>query len=149
VINAINYLPPADGRNTTVHRYAVNRNIIETLHNSFLKSKQQTAKIAQQFKGYTPEETARNIWNYLRTVNYKKDPEALQMVRLPARFVKDNAGDCKSYSLFAAGVLANLGLPAIFRYASYNNETTPTHVYIVTKNKQGQEIIIDGVYKFF
>lgn len=41
-------------------------------------------------------------------------------------------------------------MPIAFRYASYHwLKPTPSHVYVVTKDEQGKEIIVDGVWHYF
>jgi hypothetical protein len=102
-------------------------------------------KDSQNFKGRNEKETAAKVFNYLKTqVNYKADRNE-QNVQLPSAIMRDRQADCKSYSLFTMGVLNNLGIPAKLRYASYANDPTPTHVYVVTNGGT----IIDAVYGKF
>lgn len=143
-------MPPVEGRRTVNHHFALNHNIIDTLHKNYWIALKQTEKIAPKFKGHDAEDTARNIWKFLKEqIRYVKDDSESQDIRLPNRFVADGYGDCKSYSLFAASILGNLGLPVIFRYASYRDNPTPTHVYVYTFDNEGNQIIIDGVYSRF
>ena len=89
--------------------------------------------------------TASKLFGYLKNqVNYKADRNE-QNVQLPSALMRDRQADCKSYSLFTMGVLNNLGIPAKLRYASYSNDPTPTHVYVVTD----KGTIIDAVYGKF
>jgi hypothetical protein len=59
------------------------------------------------------------------------------------------AADCKSKALAAAAFMQNNGFKDVaLRYSSYNPiDDTPTHVYAVAKDEQGNEIIVDPVYK--
>jgi len=135
----------ADGKNTTIKAGAVNGDIIRTIHSSFSTAVEQTKHIAPQFKGADALESAAKVYRYLRSgIRYKRDPAKYQDIRLPARLVKDGYGDCKSFALFAAGVMANLGYPVTFRYVSYGSDPVPSHVYIVADG-----VVLDGVYKLF
>lgn len=137
-----------DGLETVRFKDAINANIITALESEFNTAVNQTRSFAQKFKGKTVKETAHNVWRFLKShVTYSRDPSEKQMIRLPGRFVSDKTGDCKSYSLFAASVLANLGIPVAFRYASYRDYSkTPTHVYVVLPK---HNLIVDGVYNTF
>lgn len=143
-------LQKPDYRNTLNVADAVNSDIISTIDKNFQTAVEQTKNVARQFEGESAQATAFNIWKFLRQhITYKKDDDSGQLVRLPSRFIADGTGDCKSYSLTAAAILANLGLPVAFRYASYNASPIPTHVYVVTKDESGRTIIVDGVYHDF
>jgi hypothetical protein len=140
-----------DRKNKIVYSNGVNGDIINTIHLSYNRAVDQSRDFAHYFKGATINETAKNIWNFLKqNIIYEKDPEGKQFIRLPRRFYEDKKGDCKSFSLFAAGILGALKLPVNFRYASYDkNNKTPSHIYTTTIDEKGQEIIIDGVYHLF
>lgn len=102
--------------------------------------------IAPQFKGATDTETMRNIWQFLRYhVPYKADGFKKQVIRLPYDLVR-NGGDCKSYSLFTAAVLNNLGIPAKYKLTTYDPaKPNAAHIYIVANDG----IIIDAVFDKF
>lgn len=129
---------------------AINGDIIRAIHKNFSRAVAETKAIAWQFAGKTPLETCYNVWHFLRNeIKYRKDDPNHQAIRLPARLISDGFADCKSYSLFTAAILYNLGLPVYFRYATYRNNEVPTHVYCVVKSFSVPMIIIDGVYKKF
>lgn len=124
--------------------------LIQTINSQVDAATLQAAPYAQQFKGKTAEETARKIFNFLKTkVNYVADPPTRQDVKLPSRLVADNKGDCKSYSLFTMAILNNLGYTAGLRYAGYSFANKPTHVYSFILLPNGQKIIIDAVWGHF
>lgn len=127
----------------------LNKDIIKVIHQSLPAAKAEVKEFSKQFKGASNLETARNIWNYLKKLKYVKDPEGYQFIKLPKKLA-NSSGDCKSFSLLTGAILQNLNLPVIFRYASYtDNDPTPSHVYTITKDEQGNDIIIDGVYTKF
>jgi len=143
-------LPPVKNKSRIDKQDAINSDIIKTIHKNFETAKKQVSKASAQFRRDTAIETAKAVWDFLRDeITYTKDPESAQMIRLPNRLVADHKGDCKSYSLFAAAVLSDLGFPVAFRYASYGSSEIPSHVYVVTKDERGNEIIVDGVWHTF
>lgn len=99
-----------------------------------------------KFKGSNPQETAKNVWEYLKeNIEYKADGYHQKIV-LPARL---KVGDCKSLSLFACAVLYCYYPNNVYlRYVSYNNSKTPTHVYCVLRFPNN-EIIVDAVWHYF
>lgn len=137
---------PTDGKTTVNHINGWNSDIITVIHSNVPAATKQMREVAQTFNKGNEKETARAIWNFLkREIKYVKDPDGYQNIKLPGRFVATGSGDCKSYSLFTASILENLGIPYSFRYTSYGLNTTPQHVYIVTDSG----IIIDGVWNKF
>lgn len=147
----LNKMPRVSGLNRLEQQDAFNSDIINTIHKNLPTAVDQVKNIASRFKGNSRIATAQKIWDFLKTqIKYQKDPAGVQLVRLPNRFLKDGTGDCKSYSLFTGAVLSALGIPFSFRYTSYvPGSTIPTHIYVVTKNEAGQELIIDAVYSKF
>lgn len=107
---------------------------------------QQMKSMSQQFKGATEKQTCRNIFDFLmQNIHYKVDGDN-QKIKLPSAFLREKEGDCKSYSLFTASILANLKIPFSFTYASYNpTDNTPEHIYVTTK----KGCIIDAVWGKF
>lgn len=147
----INFMPSVNGFSHTEKMNAVNSDIIRAIEKNYPEAVEMTKGVAETFRGHSAKQTVFNIWKFLRTeINYIPDPDEKQQIKLPNRFLSDAAGDCKSFALFSAGLLSNLQMSVAFRFASYNffNET-PSHVYVVTKDEKGKEIIIDGVYKKF
>jgi hypothetical protein len=133
------------GKKVVISRNGTNAQLQRAIEAAVPLATQQTKQIAKQFKGRNEKETAAKVFNYLKNqVNYKADRNE-QNVQLPSAIMRDKSADCKSYSLFTMGVLNNLGIPAKLRYASYANDPTPTHVYVVTN----KGTIIDAVYGKF
>jgi hypothetical protein len=143
-------MPASNGRNKINVRDAINPDIIAVIHKNFPVSREQALSAKKEFASDSALESSRKIWNFLKyKIKYVRDPENSQMIRLPNRLIKDGKGDCKSFSLFAASFLSALGLPVAFRYASYGSSPIPSHVYVVTKDENGNEIIVDGVWNKF
>ncbi len=144
-------LPVPLNQNILLVQDALNNDIIQAIHNLYKTGLLQTRDYAKNFKAGSRMQTAKNVWDFMkRKITYKRDPNHKQMIRLPNRFVNDADGDCKSFALFAASILGNLGMPVTFRYAGYRDGSNiPTHVYMTTEDENGKEIIVDGVYRAF
>jgi hypothetical protein len=117
-----------------------NDDIRAALEKAIPKAKEQTKKLAQSFQGKTNKETARNIYDFLMSLQYEADGEN-QNIQLPSSLLKTKKADCKSYSLFTAAILENLGIPYELAYASYSSNPVPAHVYVIADG-----FIIDAVY---
>lgn len=137
--------PNYEGIDSVYKTKADNKDIRDLLEKLVPKAKGQMLEFSKRFKGNTEEQTCKNIFNYLmNNFTYIADGEE-QVIKLPSALLKKKIGDCKSYALFTASVLENLGIPYTITYASYNSNPIPQHVYIVTKNG----CIIDAVYGKF
>lgn len=157
----IKSLYPKPQHRATINAHnAFNRDIIQTLENNFPVAVAQCKQAHKLFKGATPEETAAKIWLYLRNhCQYKRDPDARQLIRLPSYFVnvtnKDGKpfADCKTFALFARANFAAIypELKTAFCFTNYlpENGTTPTHVYCCAQDANGKEILMDGCWPRF
>lgn len=127
---------------------ANNADIITVLEKNFPVAVGQTKDFAKKFKSASAGEAALKVWDFVkRNIKYQRDDDEKQAIRLPNRFVNDRTGDCKSYALFIASVLQNLGYTVAFRYTSYNrNNPKPSHVYVYLPD---DGIVVDGVYNYF
>lgn len=144
--------PRPEFKNRVLADNGYNSDIISGINAAFFPAVAMTRGMAQGFKGATRLASAFNVWQFVKnTVPYKKDPEGLQMIKLPARLLHERelGGDCKSMTLLCASLLKNLGYPVVIRYTSYTADPTPSHVYCVTFDKDNTPIIVDAVYKTF
>jgi len=137
--------PKFEGIDSVYKSKADNKDIRDLLEKLVPKAKGQMVEFSKRFKGATDEQTCRNIFNYLMNhFTYVADGEE-QIIKMPSALLKKKVGDCKSYSLFTASVLENLGIPYTIVYTSYNSNPIPQHVYIITQ----KGCIIDAVYGKF
>jgi hypothetical protein len=137
--------PKFEGIDAVYKSKADNKDIRDLLEKLVPKAKGQMVEFSKRFKGQTDEQTCRNIFNYLMNhFTYLADGEE-QIIKLPSALLKKKIGDCKSYALFTASILENLGIPYTITYTSYNSNPIPQHVYIVTQ----KGCIIDAVYGKF
>lgn len=142
----LNDLPPVAGLKQLNTADAYTGDIIQAIHNAFGSAVEQVGVIAPRFKKSSKYLTARAVWDFLKLrITYVKDTEFEQLIKMPNVFLSDGTGDCKSYSLFAAAIMAANGYPVTFRYAGYRQGSNAlTHVYVISG-----DIIIDGVYSKF
>lgn len=113
-------------------------------------------KISKYFLGADVEETAKNVWEFLKNnVPYYIESSNNQTLRSPAAIVS-MPGDCKSYALFTNGIFSSLqrkgliNVPVSYRFASYkDNVKEPGHVFAVLYPGTKNEIWIDPVLDRF
>jgi hypothetical protein len=130
--------------------------IIDGIVSTHYQYQDEYDKISQYFVGESELETARNIFNFLKSnVPYYIESNNNQTLRSPSAIVA-LPGDCKSYALFANGVLDSLNrkgifqVPLAFRFAGYKNNTRePQHVFAVMYPGIKKEIWIDPVLPRF
>ena len=130
--------------------------IIDGIVSTHYQYQDEYDKISQYFVGESELETARNIFNFLKSnVPYYIESNNNQTLRSPSAIVA-LPGDCKSYALFANGVLDSLNrkgilqVPLAFRFAGYKNTTRePQHVFAVMYPGTKKEIWIDPVLPRF
>ncbi|MEO5681451.1 MAG: transglutaminase-like domain-containing protein [Chitinophagaceae bacterium] len=124
--------------------------IMKEVLQCFEESKMQLENFAPHLKGRSLRITCNNIWRFVKeNISYKVDPPGVQWIKEPVRTWHDKVCDCKSYSIFIASLLHNLGIKGTFRFVSFKaGDSTPTHVYVVVKD--GDSLIkIDGVMPGF
>jgi len=91
----------------------------------------------------------RDIWSFVKSnITYQEDPPKMEAIKSPAMLWDIRVGDCKSFTLFTASILKNLGVPYRYRFAQYRGHRYPTHVYLVA-TLDGQDIIMDSVHHSF
>ena len=121
--------------------------IIQCILNEHEKYKDQYKKISSYFKGFSVEQTGKNIFDFLKNnIRYIIESEDQQLVKSPAAILHTAKSDCKCYSLFGAGVCRELGIPYCFRFASYrSHDKNPGHVFVVIYPGTDKEIWLDPV----
>ena len=132
------------------------KDIVNGIIDTHYKWDKEYDKISQYFVGADVEETAKNVWEFLKNnVPYYIESSNNQTLRSPAAIVS-MPGDCKSYSLFINGVFSSLArkgilnVPYAFRFASYKEGIKePGHVFSVLYPGTKNEIWIDPVLDRF
>lgn len=147
---AAQVMPPALHKDRTWKQDGDTGDIIQAILSAEKWNQDQTAALAPHLKGANTRETLRNVWFFVRNqINYKKDAPGHERVKLPAKTWADRNGDCKSMSVFIAGLLKNLGIPAKYRFVSYTKGAPITHVYVIANPKGERQVIMDAVHPKF
>jgi hypothetical protein len=125
--------------------------IIQGILDTHEKYQDQYNKISSYFKGYSNEQTARNIFDFLkRNIRYVIENEDQQLLRSAAAILYQAQSDCKCYSLFIGGICQSLNIPFCFRFASYRyGQKNPQHVFVVINPDTKNEIWCDPVLSYF
>ena len=130
-------MPAATGAAILKYAKGTTADIITEVMDCYNDTVMQTTEAAKYLTGATDLDSAMNAAKFCDDfVKYKIDPNGVQWVKTPARLFKDGKGDCKSYSILINSCLANMGIPHLFRFVSYDNSDEYSHVYPVA--------IIDG-----
>jgi hypothetical protein len=132
--------------------------IIDALIKNHYKYSNEYDKIFRYFDGGSVEETAYNVWQFLKEdFKYTIEPEKMQILRSPAAILSSNiiGIDCKGYATFANGVMdayrrnTKKDFEIFYRFASYDPfDNTPQHVFSVVE-ENGTEYWIDPVLDQF
>lgn len=144
---AVKYLPVF--LNKKVIHYPMgqgnNDKLVKVLLSLFPLAVSQTKNISKFFRGVNPEQSARNIYNFLRQeITYKADSSLEQRPKLPSALINTGVGDCKSYALFSSAIMYNLYNSSQLEFCSDVSYTNPTHIYGAYNN-----LVIDGTYNKF
>jgi hypothetical protein len=125
--------------------------IIQAIEQAHKVHAPEYSRISSFFNAPTKREIGKKIFNFLkRNVRYVIEPGNRQTVKSPAAILATGHGDCKHYSLFAGGILQNLGVPFAYRFASYKTfDRQPQHVFVVINPGTNNEIWIDPVLPEF
>jgi hypothetical protein len=151
----LNELQPLQGTKNVIVENQSTGDIIEGILETHKRYQNQYDKIYKYFVGSSLNDTCNNIWQFLKdNVKYYVEPQKLQTLRSPAAILS-KAADCKSYSLFANGILdayrrnENKNFDVCYRFAGYTKPKRIEHVFSVCIDKKGNEIWTDAVLKDF
>lgn len=138
----------SDGRNTLLVD-GKNSDILTAWEQCYAQFREQPRELVSELQGYGDiDSKCQAIFGYLLdNVDYKVDADGVQMIKSPARLLRDHEGDCKSFTLFIASCLHCLGIRHIVRFVNFDGGTQYTHVYPVALDEQGYEIILDACEK--
>lgn len=123
------------------------KGIIDVVLYADPRSGEYTREFAKTLKAAKLFDTCKNIYEFVKSqIPYVLDKQGYQWIKSPGRLWAEKAGDCKSFSVFIASCLKNLGIPYGYRFASYDKaDPTPTHVYIYVP-VGNKELILDAVW---
>jgi hypothetical protein len=134
-------------KTTTVYRNGDNPDIIRLLRASYPLAYSDTKTFYKQFRGSNLHDTGYNVWKWIKEHDYLEDGDH-QKVKSVARFDADNVGDCKTYANAGTGIMSHF-TDAGYRFVSYRKNSTPTHVYTIFKDENGNIVPLDACWKEF
>lgn len=136
-----------EGKKEILHQEGNAQDIV----NSVLAEDKIKADVKIFARRFTPDVAGlKKLHDYfLYSFRYIEDPEGKQIIKTPAKTLKDGYGDCKTISITIAAVLKYYNIPYQYNFISQDKEEPePTHVYI-TANLNGRTIILDPVFSYF
>ena len=134
----------SDGRNTFLMA-GLNSDIVKCWQKCYEQFKNQPKDIVRELRGMSTDEACQAIFGYMIDHSYYRlDNDGEQLIKSPARFLKDRCGDCKSYTMFIACCLHCLGIPCKVRFVNFDGGKPYTHVYPVAIDQKGNEIVLDA-----
>jgi len=126
-----------------------NANLDDTLMNIkriAIRDTFHVRELSKNLQGNTVEETAQNIWEFIReNLTYKLDTEGIEELRTPARTLHDKVFDCDDATILTSAILINLGIPHEYRIVAYEQKGKFGHIYPVAFDEMGNDWVIDTV----
>jgi len=107
----------------------------------------QVAELSKKFKKSSLQATTQAIQDFLYWhFQYKRD-EQDQLLRSPScSFAQRFEGiDCKSYSIFGASIVRELGYVSYFRRVSYRQNQPYSHAYVVVPKNQKNSLNFEAI----
>lgn len=138
----------AEHKDTIINRQGKTKDIMQAVVDCYNSDYAQVQELADNLPGNDTLSSCRAVFDFVdKNIKYQIDPLQKQWIRTPARLWSDGEGDCKSFSIFICSCLRCMGIPHLFRFAAYEGNSDPTHVYAVAIDEGGKEIIVDPVYR--
>ena len=138
----------AEHKDTIINRQGKTKDIMQAVVDCYNSDYSQVQELADNLPGNDTLSRCRSVFDFVdKNIKYQIDPLQKQWIRTPARLWSDGEGDCKSFSIFICSCLRCMGIPHLFRFAAYEGNSDPTHVYAVAIDESGKEIIVDPVYR--
>lgn len=124
----------------------LNSDIVACWKRCYEQFKEQPRDIVADIRGAgSVDERCQAVFGYMvSNTYYQLDKDGEQLIKSPARLLKDGCGDCKSYTMFIASCLHCLGIPCKVRFVNFDGGKQYTHVYPVAIDEQGREIVMDA-----
>lgn len=141
-----NSLPSPQYRSSLVSGWQQVDDIVKAMLKQHQDNRNDAKKIAKYFCGRDERETARNIFNFLKSeIQYEVEPSAKQTVKSIPRFLADGKGDCKHFTNFANSILSACGYEPVYRFAGYGDKGIQhTYTFLPKSNT-----ILDAVLPSF
>ena len=140
-------LPTPNYRAKLVSGWQNTDDIVKAIQRQHAENLQAANKIKHLFCDPDERQTARNIFDFLKTeIQYRVEPAEKQTTKTLQRFISDGYGDCKHFALFANTILQSCGFKSLYRFTGYRDKTNVQHVYSYLPNTN---TILDAVLPSF
>lgn len=148
LVEVMSYMPPAMGSDKLLLERQNTNDLAKAIAQSHQDNLKYAKKIAFLFRGDDDQETARNIFNFIKKyIPYTIEPGERQCTKTLPRMLDDArngiGSDCKMYSVFTGTILQCLKIPFKYRLTGYSTPY-PQHIYCVT-----DKYTIDAVLPYF
>lgn len=142
------------GEIEVITKNAITQDIIDLILEKDELSQIQTSELSKIFE--PTYNGLKKLWRFTReNIQYKRDPRGTEKLKSPSvtwhyrncSVTPDQnlcGADCKSFALFQASILRNMGLSYYYRFTSESHNSDPTHVYIVAILSNGRHVAIDS-----
>ncbi len=133
-----------DTNKTTFEADAGLDRTIETIKKAAKTGKEQVKKLAAYLKAETLEQSAYNVWHFLKTnVTYHLDKPGTEQIRTPNRSWKDRKSgiDCEDFAIFAHALLSDMGYHPSFDIVGFNHKKEFGHIYTTVKDSSGAFVV--------
>lgn len=131
-------MPPPIKGTEVVHPNGDTQDIVATMLSMDKRAAAETTKLAPTLAGGSVHTTCLNIFQFIKQhIRYQEDPSGQQWVQSPAALFQRGVGDCKSFAIFAASVLKNLGIKHFYRFTAPSASTDYGHVFLIVPNGTG------------
>lgn len=138
----------AEHKNQVINSRGTTADIMQAIVDCYNSDYAQVEDLACNMPGSDVKSVCKSIFDFVdQNIRYKMDPFQKQWIRTPARLWADREGDCKSFAIFICSCLRCRGISHLFRFACYEGNEEPTHVYAVALDEAGNEVIVDPVYR--
>lgn len=120
------------------------KNIAIQIKRAINESQMSAEYLAKKFSSRN-KVLARQLYNFANDyIEYNQESAKRQTAKTVNRILHDGKGDCKHYTILIGSILKAKGKPFVMRMISQNYfSKEPTHIYIVTYDREGNEIIVD------
>jgi hypothetical protein len=162
VESVLKAVPPLEGNVEIISRRQNTSQIVKEVLDAHSHFAGDYDLLVTKYKWIQNESIEEQLYEFCReNLHYNAESEQEQTTRSPAGIIElggsNSMGcDCKHYSGYIAGCLDAINrnnqeetYPWAYRFASYDNDPAPGHVFVVVYNDDGTETWIDPVLSKF
>lgn len=153
----LNDIERAKNNDLLIKKGASLKDTIKLIQKISSRDKYQLKNLSQKLESNTIEQTAHNIWTWVKqNIPYKPDKreetksdDVEELVRTPARIIEDAkngiGSDCDCYTTFISAILKNLNIEHYYKVVAWEKPNEFSHIYPVAIDEQNREYAIDCI----